>query len=168
MCLIWLEIRHHPITTHTQIHAWNTAKASIIIRHIRKKCGVMKPSIWMINHKSNSQLPILVATTYGDNMTAWHILHRPEKQYRKHIDICCVNGEYGRWGEIMVFPYCISQHLGKVQDARITASLLPQPTLLDEANITCKLAIPLLNAGCRRSVSIQIFAQAEPLLLGDT
>jgi len=79
-------------------------------------------------------------------MTACHTVHRTDIQYRKHADICCVNGEYGRWGEIMVFPYCISQHLGKVQDTGITASFLPQPTPLAEANITCRLAIPLLNA----------------------
>jgi len=54
------------------MHAWNTAKAAITIRQIGKKFVVMKPSMWMICHGSNSwQLHILVATTYVKNMTAW-------------------------------------------------------------------------------------------------
>ena len=57
MCLISVEIRHFPLTTQIQIHAWNIAEASIIIRETGKKFGVMKLSMWMIRHKSISQLP---------------------------------------------------------------------------------------------------------------
>lgn len=34
-----------------------------------------------------------------------------------------------------------------------TASLLPQPTLLAEATITCRLVLPLLNTAFRQAVS---------------
>jgi len=40
----------------------------------------MKPSMWMKCHGSNSQPPILVATTNVYNMTTWQNAHRPEKQ----------------------------------------------------------------------------------------
>jgi len=40
--------------------------------------------------------------------------------------------------------------------SNVTASLLPQPTLLGEATITCRLVITLLNAAFRHSVPSQI------------
>jgi len=67
-----------------------------------------------------------------------------------------VNGEYGQWGETNVFQYCTSEHLDKVHDTGITASLLPQPTLLAAATITYRLVTPLLNAAFRQSVTLQI------------
>ena len=43
-----------PIPTPTQMHGWNIDKADIIIRQIGKKFGVMKLSMCMIFHLSNS------------------------------------------------------------------------------------------------------------------
>jgi hypothetical protein len=43
-----------PIPTPTQIHARNIDKPERIIRQVRRKFAVMKPSMWMIFHWSNS------------------------------------------------------------------------------------------------------------------
>jgi hypothetical protein len=40
--------------------------------------------------------------------------------------------------------------------SNVTALFLPQPTLLAEATITCRLVIPLHNAAFRQSVPSQI------------
>ena len=73
-------IKNLPITTPTQINAWNIAQAAIIIRQMGKKFGVIKPSMWIICHGSNSQqLQNLVATTHV-NTTAWQNIQRCKKQ----------------------------------------------------------------------------------------
>jgi hypothetical protein len=43
-----------PIPTLIQIHAWNIDRAATIITEIGKKFAVMKPSMWMKFHRSNS------------------------------------------------------------------------------------------------------------------
>jgi hypothetical protein len=54
-----------PKPTPTQIQAQNIAKAAIIVTHIGKMFGVMKPSMRMICNRSNSwKLHFLLATTY--------------------------------------------------------------------------------------------------------
>ena len=47
-------IKNFPIPTLVQIHAWNIDKAALIMTQVGKKYGVMKSSIWIIFHQSNS------------------------------------------------------------------------------------------------------------------
>ena len=71
MFLTLKSIKNLTTSTPTQINAWKIAKAAIIIRQMGKKFAVIKPSIWIVCHGSNSQqLQILVATTYVNNRTA--------------------------------------------------------------------------------------------------
>jgi len=71
-------IKNLPIATLTWINASNIAKAVIIIRQMGKKFGVIKPSMSIVYHGSNSQqLQILVATTHVNNRTA-----------RQNVQIC--------------------------------------------------------------------------------
>ena len=59
----------------------NIPKATIIIRKIGKKYGVIKPSMWIICHESNSQqLHILMATMCVNNRTASQNVQTPKKQ----------------------------------------------------------------------------------------
>ena len=45
-CLNPIDVRHLPILTSIWIHAWNIAKANIIVTRVGKKFGVMKPRMW--------------------------------------------------------------------------------------------------------------------------
>jgi Co/Zn/Cd efflux system component len=91
-------IKNLPIPTPTQINALNIAKAAITITQIGKKLGVIKPSMWMICHRSSSQkLHILVVTTYINNRTASQNAQRSKKQLTKQRAICYINGDSGQW-----------------------------------------------------------------------
>jgi hypothetical protein len=88
------------------IQIWNIAKPVTIMKQIGKKLTVMKPSMWMICHGSNSwPLQFLVATTNVNSRLV---------------------------------------------------SLIPQPTHLEEATISCRLVIQLLNAPFKQSAPSQI------------
>jgi hypothetical protein len=100
-----------------------------------QKLGIMKPSMWMICHRSNSgQLHILV-------VTRMLIIGEPDKMLidlrnRKEADSYLLS-EWRVWSVVwinnfptLVFPYCTSVHSGKVGYSNVTASLIPQPTLL--------------------------------------
>ena len=56
MSLIHKSFKNLPIFTLIQTHAWNIDKAAIIKRQLGNRFAVMKlkPSIWMIFHRSNS------------------------------------------------------------------------------------------------------------------
>jgi len=74
-------IKNSPISTSTQINAWNIAKAAIIIRKIGKKFGVIKLGMCMMCCGFNSQqIRILMVTTYVNNRTAWQNAQRRKEQ----------------------------------------------------------------------------------------
>jgi len=57
------------------------ATAAIIMTQIGEKLVVLKPSMFMICHGSNSQqFHIIVATTYVNNRTASQNVQRSKKQ----------------------------------------------------------------------------------------
>ena len=97
MFLTPTSIKNLPITTLTQIIAWNIAEAAIIITQIGNKFGVIKPRMWIIWHGSNSQqLQILVATTHV-HRTAWQNVQRCKKQKTRQRAICYINGDSDQW-----------------------------------------------------------------------
>jgi hypothetical protein len=158
MCLIYLKIRHFPIPTHIQIHTQNTAIAATIIRQVRKKFGVMKPSVWMIWKGSNTRrLNIFMATSYISYRTAWQNAQRLEKRQRKQRVICCVNEEYHQWCESGMFRIlCFhSVYLSAWQRYQIQhwhCFIAPPAHTSWCGNHILRLVILLLNAAFRCSV----------------
>ena len=159
MCI---KIRHFPIPTYIQIHACNIAKAAIIIRLIGKKFEVMKPSIWMICHGSNSrQLHIFVVTTIVNNRTEDKMLTdlRNSKGSRELSAVWMENpisGVNQECFESCIFTLYVTVLGQGTRYSNDNISLLPQLTLLAEATITHGLAIPLLHAAFWQSVTSHI------------
>jgi hypothetical protein len=150
-------IKNLPIPTPTQIHVWNIAKATIIIRELGKMFGVMKPSMWTIGRGSNSRLHIIVATTYVNNRTAWQNAQRPVKQCRKQMAICYVNGDPVSGDNFNVLnagfhSVCWTAWSRNEIQQCLYFHCSPSPHFL-QATIPCRLVIPLLYRGCRQSVT---------------
>ena len=73
-------IKNLPISTPTKINTTYIPKATIIIRKIGKYYGVIKPSMWIIGHKSSSQqLFILMATTYVNYVGFINIVYKTQR-----------------------------------------------------------------------------------------
>ena len=79
---------------------------------------------------------------------------------RGSTQLSAVNGQSSQWCESRMYLKLVLLHiraLGQgMRYSNVTASLLPQPTILAEATITCSLVIPLLNGAFGQSVPSQI------------
>jgi len=160
MCLICIKIRHFPIPTHIQIHAWNIAKAATITQQMGKKFGAKGPiqdnfiSSWqhrmLVIGQPDKMLTDLRNSKWSRELSA---------VWMKNI----ISGVNQKCFESFVFTLYVLMPGQGTRYSNDTASLLPKLRLLAEATVPSGLSYHCLmqpsgNQHLHKSSSLSLLA----------